>query len=358
MVVADLASWQSLIDLGAALREQGFEVIRYTTRPGGAAQRARVALERVVFDQTRLRLGWRPPGVVDLADLPQILPTVVDVQSVDRVGSALLATPQWQAIPRLRRVHAPGVQETDIYDKYVYSRIAEAAGVTIPETWIDPSDLPPGTGLVVKVRVGSGGEGVSLVSGAHEVPAALRALGLAPSEVLVQRRVFGQLWNVGGVAYRGSVLAAASYLVAAPDSDPEGPPTLMQIEENSVLLSATARLVGALGYSGPFALDFMVDDHAYFLDFNPRFFGGWAIMQASGTDLLGAYISMLEGRAKPARRAVSPSNPLPCAFGGGEGLRGRLSHNRRVREIAGPVLGRRWRGLAWVESLAAARSTP
>lgn len=355
VVVADLESWQSLLDLAAGLRERGFHVVRYTRRPERMQQRARVALEGVIFDSTREVLHAAPDGSIDLAGLPQQLPTVLDVQAVDRVGARLLATRQWQQQGRLHRVHAAGLDDTVIYDKLRYSRVAQEAGVVIPDT-VEGTQAPPAdTRLVVKVRVGSGGDGVALVDRADEIPSVLAAFNVQPDDVLVQRQVDGDLWNVGGVAFQGRVLTMTSYRVYAPASDPAGPPCMVQIERNPPVLTAAAQVVSALGYTGPFAADFIVGSDVYFLDFNPRIFGGWAAVQAAGVDLLGAYVSVLEGDPTVTDSGPASSELLPCAFGGGDGLRGRLRHNGQVRAVASPVLGSRWRFVSGIQALALAR---
>lgn len=138
-------------------------------------------------------------GHVNVQPILTILDDVRDVQSADVIGSELAANEKWQESPRLHRVHAAGLSDVDVYDKLVYTRLA-AVGVSVPETWGEAATVPADGPLEVKTRLGSGGDGVRLVADVSEIPAALADLDVAPDTVMFQRRIPGQVWNVGGVA--------------------------------------------------------------------------------------------------------------------------------------------------------------
>jgi hypothetical protein len=57
-------------------------------------------------------------------------------------------------------------------------------------------------------------------------------------------------------------------------------------------MEATERLLGALGYTGMFCLDFVGAEVGgpLLVDLNPRVFGSWAALQRAGVDLVTAYM--------------------------------------------------------------------
>ena len=351
VVLADLTSWEAWLHLAAALRRHGIRVIRYTGMSGGRAQQMRVAVERAVFNQT-FPLLRRDADGVDVGPLLTALDGVADIQMVDAIGAVLTGTPQWAARPDLHRVHAD-VAETAIYDKWAYSTLAQAAGVAVP-TMIEVPDALPSGDWVLKGKVGSGGDRVAMVNSTEELRKVLRAWRIGPQEAFVQQRVGGELWNVGGVAHRGEVLVSSAYRAFSSANDPEGPPVDIQIGDRPAQLEATAALVASLGYSGPFAIDFLDDDRPYLLDFNPRFFGTWAAMQSAGVDLLGAYLSTL-GRAWQPRPEQVDESVIPSSAIGATGVAGSWRRARELTSRIGPIVGPVAGGIITMEGLASAR---
>lgn len=336
VLLADVSSWEAWLYLAGALRRQGVEVVRFTGASGSRAQRARVGLERLVFDQTHAVLKTRD-GRVDVSAILPWLQRVSDVQMVDAIGDVVTATPQWSQTTRLHRVSAAGISDPSVYDKLFYSRLAHDVGVPVPRIETIGTDFPAGE-WVLKGRVGSGGERVAMVDGAADVSDALAAWGLGPDEAFLQARVGGVAWNVGGVARRGDVLVSGAYRAMPADDDPSGPPVQIQIGKRPAQLAAAAALVDALGYSGPFCADFLDDGTPYLLDFNPRFFGSWAAMQSAGVDLLGAYLSLL-GRPWSGPRASIETDSIPASVGGAQGMWASFARARKISRRLRPVVG-------------------
>lgn len=319
----------------------------------GRTQRARITLERLVFSDTRACLTVDDAGIPDVSALEPMLSDCLDIQMVDAIGAMLTRLPQWEAHPRLRRVHAQGLTDVAAYDKWIYSHIARRSGVTIPETF-SIAEAPTNGPLVLKGRIGSGGDRVRIVRNSSEIAKVLRSWGISENEAFVQRVVHGPLWNVGGVALAGEVLVAAAYRAIAAPSDPEGPPVDIELQDKPDQLEATRTFVAALGYSGPFAIDFIDDEGPYLLDFNPRFFGTWAAMQSAGVDLLGAYLHTLGGRATRDYSAAGAAL-VPASLTGqnspGQALRRTVVLTRRLA----PVVGARGAAVMAVSGLAEAR---
>ena len=354
IVVADLTSWEAMVHLGAALRRHGVRVVRVTGVQSGKAQRARIALERLVFDETRECLHTDAEGRPDVRPILPMLPAVLDVQTVDAIGAELTRMPEWAAQPRLRRVHAAALDDHVAYDKWLYGQVAERAGVTIPRTF-EIDDAPRGRPLVVKGRIGSGGDRVRIVGSASGIADVLSQWGLPKQRAMAQELVAGDLWNVGGVAYQGEVLVAAAYRAIASPHDPEGPPVDIVIESRPDQLEATAAFISAMGYTGPFAIDFLQADRPYLLDFNPRFFGTWAAMQSAGVDLLGAYLHTI-GRPGGPRRATRIDDALvPASVTGQDSTGDALARAAVLSRRLAPIIGLRGSAVVALEGLAQVR---
>lgn len=351
-MLADLSSWEAWLHLAGALRREGFDVVRFTRADLGRTQRVLVGMERFVFTQTHPVL-LSSGSHVDVAPLFPWLKRSADVQMVDAIGAELTATAQWAEVPRLHRVHASGIAEAAIYDKWIYTGLAERAGVTVPDSRELPEQLPAGE-WVLKGRVGSGGDRVRLVSSTNEVEEALRTWGSTAAQAFIQAKVGGDLWNVGGVAKDGEVLVAAAYRAFSAPDDPEGPPVDIQIQHKPDQLEATRRFVAALGYTGPFAIDFLDDGVPYLLDFNPRFFGTWAAMQSAGVDLLGAYLAVL-GQPRTATTRVIDGARIPSSVTGQESIGAAWRRGRDLGRRLGPTVGPRATTVLRAQALATGR---
>ncbi|TXH31992.1 MAG: ATP-grasp domain-containing protein [Actinobacteria bacterium] len=349
VVLADVSSWEAWLYLAGALRANGFDAVRHTVRPESGSQRIRVALERPVFSKTYEDLVMRH-GHVDVSSVLPWLGRIQDIQMVDIVGDAITATDAWAQHPALHRVGRAGMNDTDVYDKLRYSQLAQSVGVPVPEMKQVAAALPEGA-WVLKGRVGSGGERVTLVSDQNDVSVALRTWGIAAGDAFLQACVGGEAWNVGGVAYRGEVLVSAAFRAMPADDDPNGPPVQIRIEHQPEQLAATAALVDALGYSGPFCADFLDDGTPFLLDFNPRFFGSWAALQSAGVDVLGAYLWTL-GRPWSGPSDVALGVSIPASVGGARGLRNSWRRGRDVASRLGPTVGKRASAFILVDGLA------
>lgn len=345
ILLADMTSWETFIHLAGALRSRGVRVVRVTGRQHSLTQRGRVGLERAVFDRTEAVL--RDPDESAISALLPWLRQVADVQMVDAIGASVTGSAAWEQQVHLHR--CSGLPDTVLYDKVAYSRVALAAGVPVSELAALDQELPAGQ-LLLKARVGSGGQFVKLIDSEDDIDRALQVWGLAPAQVFLQRAVHGQPWAVGGVARRGEVLVSASYETLGSPDDPYGPAVHIRIEPHPEALRVAQLVVGALDYSGPFAMDFIDDGIPHLIDFNPRFFGSWALLQAAGVDLLGAYLATL---------GMSWSGPGPqvrtswqrVSTRGQPGVAGAWRRTRDLTSALHPVIGTRATAVIGVESL-------
>ncbi len=289
-------------------------VARVSRRPSGLAGLLSPVLDRLVFGRPAAVLG---PLDEPVEGLPRGLleaPTA-DVQGDEVVVGTLRAAGVWPVADVAQR--APVAMVPLLYDKYAMARFAETVPVATPRSWDEPpADRFP---LVVKGRLGSGGQSVRVVRDQDELAAAVADLDRqGSSSLFFQEFSVGRLTVFGGVARAGRLLAGAAYRAEAATDDPLGPSAALEVVDSPGIDAGLAPLLTALGYTGFFCVDYIerADGSAALIDFNPRVFAGWLALQGAGVDLLTAYLSLFglaaepEPRAAPAgRRAVRADPP-------------------------------------------------
>jgi biotin carboxylase len=141
----------------------------------------------------------------------------VDVQGAEDVVEPLREQLPWSSNPVAARVPDPD-HVTMLFDKLAMTRFAESVPVAVPRTWeTPPLDVLP---LVVKGRLGAGGQAVRIARSHEEVADAVVELEAAGHGRLFFRELAeGTLTNVGGVADRGRLLVAGAYRAVAPEHD-------------------------------------------------------------------------------------------------------------------------------------------
>ena len=352
VVFADTEPWEAFAWLAGAVRRRGFRTARVTAPPGTRGQRISARAYRVVFGPTEATLRWAGgTAPVDVSGIRVLdRPDVIDLQATDRVAAALSASPRWARLPYLQRV--PGPDQARIFDKRAQMKDAAVAGVPVPRTADDSREID-GPAIVIKQRVGSGGDAV-VVAAQDEVSSWQARWRGQGGGLIYQEAHSGASVNVGGYAVAGQVAAAGCYRAREAPGDPGGPSAVIWPVDRPDLMEATARYLGHLRYTGPFCLDFLVGpDDFVFIDFNPRFFGGWAALTLSGVPILDAYLDHLRGtdsRPVPATPDSRVRLTQPVASGGvGE----TLSRSAALLRSMYPLVG--WRGeVAAVPSLARA----
>jgi predicted ATP-grasp superfamily ATP-dependent carboligase len=200
----------------------------------------------------------------------------------------------------------------DAISKGHVNRLAAEAGLTVPGTVeLTPGSLPPAHALtmpaVVKpVRSELDSRDGGLVRGHVEridTPEKLRetALRAAGRRCLVQPVIEGRLGAVCGVAWNGEVVLAVhqrSKRIWPPEAGvsayAETVPPDLELDR------LVARLVGLLGWSGIFQMQFIeAEDGAYFIDLNPRIYGSLALAVAAGANLPAIWVALIAG-SEPA----------------------------------------------------------
>lgn len=359
VVFIEAGRWQAFSDLAGALRRRGFRTVRITVRPRGLVGRVAALLERPLWTEVHALVSRDPDSVgayvVDLAALaPLLAHDVVDVHVQDDLLPAVTGLDVACLAPE-RRV-AAGVDPAVLADKLVQDRVARDAGVATPESWDTPeTDRFP---VVVKGRVGFGGKQVRIVHHDAELAEAWREVGeLSGSRPFLQQHLPGRC-NGAGVAVRGSLVTCATYDVAPPADDPTGAPASITMVHHPAALEATERYIRAIGYSGIFCINYVIGDDGMprLIDFNPRVFGSWTMLQQLGVDVLGGYLAAIAGGPEPRASTARPgtsAEQLRIPAPPGDRRRWRRSSWRTIRAQE-PFLGRRWAAVMRASVLAAA----
>ena len=310
VVFADTVGYESFLMFAAALRGHGVRVQRVTVRPPDKRGDLRNRMQQLVFHRVDPVLDpLERDGGVGVVPLPPEIHDCASLEATEPVARGLLTADQRIGPPKT----ALGAHESLLYDKLAMTRFAEQIGVPIPCTWNEQPEVPRSEWpLVVKGALGNGGEAVAVVHDDAELAAAWSRLARNGDPVFVQQFVPGPVVSVGGVSRAGDVLAAASYGSRPADRNPLGPPARVRLIDAPAVIASTRSLVGALGYTGMFCLDFVgaLSGTPLLVDFNPRIFGSWAALQRAGVDLVAPYLDAHDladgvGRTRPQRHDAS-----------------------------------------------------
>ena len=339
IVMLDLDSWDGLGEWGSSLRQHGLPVVR-VVRPRRRWRIIRRLLDRWQFGASPVEVTGAPgrdPRVLDV-----LAPPTVDVQGPETQLGAMdeLLPEDSPAKDLLRRVPDAIGQET-LYDKWRMTQLAIQHGLQVPGSW---THAPPDTfPLVVKGRISAGGQDVEVVRNSQELDDALSRMQQRDNGGVFVQQVFdGPVLNAAGVAKNGVLLVHAVYEASPAPHDPFGPPVTLCVLDRPDILVELRGLIGALGYTGIFCIDYVQDtrNRIGMVDFNPRVFGGWLQLQLAGIDFIGAYRHSLDLAPTPAFHPLAPGTTLevqllaPRADRPGEAAHGARQSLRAIRGAA------------------------
>lgn len=302
VVFLDSYSWQAFTDLAGGLRQRGIRVARVGSRTRSPRVLLMQTIESWVYGRTRGRVDGGVllgrPAELSLADLRASVPRdAADVQmQEDLIGFGMADAGGPADISR--RVRA-GVDPRVLVDKWVQGEWAERAGVPTPRTWEEPSseEYP----VVVKTRVGFGGNGVRVVRDCDALAEAWTELTGPDGQSPFLQECLTPSLHTGGVALDGETLINVAYDGRPAPDDPTGPPYTVFAVRDAQAVQATERFLAEIGYTGFFCFDWVVDDHGTLklIDFNSRVFGSWPALQELGFDFLSAYAYVLGAGPRP-----------------------------------------------------------
>ncbi|MCA9538201.1 MAG: ATP-grasp domain-containing protein [Myxococcales bacterium] len=291
-------------------------------------------------------------GVVDIIDGPAVV-DFARQHGAQAVVSAASDAALTGVAAVVEALGLPGVGPETVarcHDKLVAAEAVRAAGLAAPHTVAAATGDPAQVGgfpLVVKPSSAAGGRGVSLVTQAAQMTAAVDRAAQYGPKVLLQTFVSGE--SVGVEAFfRGGALVEAFVLsdqYARPFVSPIGHalPSPLAAPTRAAVVRAVGEFAGALGLTdGGANFDLrVVDGQPVLIELNPRL-GGGAITQlirlAFGADASGAAIACALGRSPGPhllRRHMQPAASRLLVAQGRGPLRVDEDQIERLRRVPG-----------------------
>jgi hypothetical protein len=228
-------------------------------------------------------------------------------------------------------------------------RAASAAGVRIPRFHVaDDAEVTMRTAdgwgypVVLKAERTCGGIGVVIAAGPQALHTALRPPP-GPAAIWRRCRRAGRdwIWKLAGLtqgpdaapvmqslilgvpamrtvaAWKGKVLAGASFLAERTHPPPTGASSVVRHIEHPEMETAVRRMVQVLGCSGIVSFDFMLEEGhqtAYLIEMNPRPIGTTHLGRLFGHDIVGALLMRLQNGFVAAAATSERTDRLVAMF--------------------------------------------
>lgn len=347
VVIVDVHASDSFREFAAALRRRGVDVMHVRPAYQGRGRSVKRAIDRLAGPIVPLHgpITGDDPATVALRREMLSAPTV-DLHAIEPVLADLATTPEWQANHALRKLR-PGVELGAVLDKWEVGQLAVAAGVRIPaaSTELTTDRFP----VVVKGRLGAGGIWVRVVHDADELRGAVADLGGSAAGLYLERYHHNETGlGTAGVARDGEVLVCGAFERQPSPDEPLAPAVAIRAYRHAAAIEASERLIGALGYTGIFCLNFVPDDDdsPLLIDVNLRAFGAWVTLDELGVPILDTYLELIGvGAAAPTMR-LDEQRWAPVARIG-VGVNGSWDAVWRTTRRTGSLVWRRRRTLGW-----------
>jgi len=301
--------WGSTFQLASGLRYKGIRTIRITTADTGVMESG------LLFNKT-IRIQ-DPSELESVADLVRG-EAIADVQateslalvSLDRLGedAGFQNAARWSG-------------RNAVIDKAALPAMLEGAPIRVPDQMRTPLNDPQsivdriGLPMIIKPCVGIGGQGIEILSSLEDVERAVNAIG-SSDDYIFQRYVIGTPYGVGGVVTGAPEKELIAYEMLERVGNEFSPTREIRLVDEPELLKGAHALVPLLGVSGLLNMQFVQDsDGTYWLhDVNPRVWGPFGSFQFGDVDLLGAYVSWLNGSPKEMIVPVESRNKTIGVF--------------------------------------------
>jgi hypothetical protein len=297
-VFLDDCRWAAFHQLAPPLRRAGVRTVRISTE---ARRRTRVA-SWLLFDRYAI---LSDPS--DLGALQQILAeeNVVDIQFAESLAelvrdNATLLRPE--VAEHLRR-------RLTVIDKFAAARVFDDAGVRTPRVTSaadsSPSEAAAQFGLpvVVKHKVGYGGERVSIARDLGALEAAASSWDAGPDSLFYERYIDGTKLNYAAIVSPTGIEQELSYRVTKWKM-PVGRASEVETIDDPQLVAFGRKALGVVGCTGMVNMDVIRDADGvdWLIDFNARAFGGSGSFMAAGIDTSQGYLRGIGQRAAPPAR--------------------------------------------------------
>lgn len=347
VVIVDVHASDSFREFAAALRRRGVDVMHLRPAHSGRTRALKRAIDRLAGPIVPLHgpITSDDPAMVALRREMLSSPTV-DLHAIEPVLADLATTAEWQTNASLAKLR-PGIDLVDVLDKWEVGRLARAAGVAVPEASTDlTTDRFP---VVVKGRLGAGGIWVRVVHDEEELRAAVSDLGGESSGLYLERYHHNETGlGTAGVARDGEVLVCGAFERLPSPDEPLAPAVAIRAFLHAQAIEASRKLIGALGYTGMFCLNFVPDDDGspLLIDVNLRAFGAWVTLDELGVPVLDTYLDLI-GAGPPAPPMTLDEERWAPVARIGAGVNGSWDAVWRVTRRTGSLVWRRRRTLGW-----------
>ena len=186
-------------------------------------------------------------------------------------------------------VHATGARARAALDKRVQVEAARAAGLAVPETLVldgpaPNAPLPPLPAIAKPARAAALEGGRLAPGGARYLSeeGEMRALAAdpGPAPLLVQPLIRGAGEGVFGFAHEGGIAAWSGHRrLRMMNPHGSGSSACVSVVPDEALRAGCARMMLALGWRGPFMLEFLrgEDGTPWFMELNGRLWGSLAL---------------------------------------------------------------------------------
>lgn len=281
VVFVDLGMMLSFDQLASVLRERGVHTVHLSQASNFLAHLS----SRVVYDESHT--FHHPAEIVDL--LATHRERIADVQCPESLLGAVLEA------ARAADLRAPVVamlEERVLWrDKRSASRRLAAAGVEVPQEIALTGQVH--TPVVVKRRVGSGGEGVRIVRESRVLPAVIEELG-GPDEVHGEALAPGATWCWAGCVVDGRVMDDVVYRTRQAHAA-EGPSTHSEVVDRPDIAAVGSRVASLLSTPGLLNLDLVLDSDGtpLVVDVNLRAWHSVVALRERGHDFASTYLEAL-----------------------------------------------------------------
>jgi hypothetical protein len=298
VIFLDDCRWNAFHQLAPRLRRAGVRAIRVSTE---GRRKTRIA-SWLLFD----RYAILPHGS-DVGALRAILAdeNVVDLQFAESLGDLVAMNAD---------MLDPGVAEQvgrriSIVDKFVAAGLFAAAGVRTPGVVPVPDAAPAemaqrfGFPMVVKERVGYGGERVSIVRDIEALVAATSGSGEGNGDLFYEQYVDGTKLNYAAVVSSTGIEQELAYKVTR-WRQPVGRASEVETIDDAPLVDFGRSALDVVRCTGLVNMDVIRDRNGvdWLIDFNARAFGGSGSFLAAGIDTSEGYLRTVGLRSAPPTR--------------------------------------------------------
>jgi hypothetical protein len=295
----DDCGWNAFYQLAPQLRRAGVRTIRVSTE---GLRKTRVA-SRLLFDRYETL-----PDAENSQALKDILDSenVVDIQFAESLAAVVHASIDVLAPDVAERL----VRRLAVIDKVVASRLFTEAGIRTPEaipvTEVSAEEIAAKFGfpIVVKGRIGYGGQGVRIAPDLDALRAATADDARDGAELFYERFVAGKKLDYAAAVGPSGIEQELTYRVSR-WHQPVGRATEVETIDDPQLVAFGRKVTDVAGCTGLLNMDVIRDDKGvdWLIDFNARAFGGSSSFRAAGIDTSQGYLRAIGQRTAPPTRA-------------------------------------------------------